>query len=178
VISSLHALARRTDPILRKLDLDEAVLEIVTLMRGELEFHHITIETDLSCAGRTVLGDRVHLQQVIMSLIMNALEAMEAVDSHTRKLTLSSGILPGETVVIRVEDTGPGVGHAAIEHLFDPFYSTKPNGLGLGLPLCRSILEAHGGQISVDADGPQGCAFVIKLPCLPAELMPDDRSMI
>jgi PAS domain S-box-containing protein len=178
VISSLHALARRTDPTLRKLDLDETVLEIVTLMRGDLEFHQITIETDLSCAGRTVLGDRVHLQQVIMSLIMNALEAMEAVDAHTRKLTLSSGVLPGETVVIRVEDTGPGVGHAAIEHLFDPFYSTKPNGLGLGLPLCRSILEAHGGQISVDADGPQGCAFVIKLPCLPAELTPDDRNMI
>jgi signal transduction histidine kinase len=111
-----------------------------------------------------VRADRVQLQQVILNLIMNAIEAMSASDAGSRRLLVSSASAESNDVSVEVQDSGPGLPAASVEQIFQAFYTTKPAGLGMGLSICRSILEAHGGQLRAAGRDPTGAIFTFTLP--------------
>jgi signal transduction histidine kinase len=111
-----------------------------------------------------VPGDRVQLQQVIINLVMNAVEAMDGQGYSPRKLTISSGTGSSSDVFVEVQDTGPGLDPAGLDRLFQSFYTTKPDGMGLGLAISRSIVEAHGGRLSAAQNQPHGAVFRFTLP--------------
>jgi signal transduction histidine kinase len=114
-----------------------------------------------------VQGDRVQLQQVILNLIVNAIEAMSAAGEGARELLISSGNAGPDGILVAVRDSGPGLAPANIEQLFEAFYTTKPSGLGMGLSICRSIIEAHGGRLWATANVPTGAVFEFTLPAQP-----------
>jgi signal transduction histidine kinase len=111
-----------------------------------------------------IQGDRVQLQQVVLNLSINAIEAMSAASEGGRELLISTGKIESGEVFVRVRDSGPGLAPATLERIFESFYTTKPSGLGLGLSICRSIVEAHGGRVWASANVPQGASFQFTLP--------------
>ena len=122
------------------------------------------VETQLAEALPLIEGDRVELQQVILNLTMNAVEAMSATSGGTRELLIATARQAGNGVLVTVKDSGPGLAEAALERVFDPFYSTKPSGLGMGLSICRSIAEAHGGRLWAETNVPRGAIFRLVVP--------------
>jgi len=112
----------------------------------------------------SVRGDRVQLQQVIVNLILNAVEAMSSVEEGARELSISTTQNQTSDVLVAVQDTGPGIDPANLERIFSPFYTTKTNGLGMGLSICRSIIAAHGGRLWAEANRPRGAIFKFTLP--------------
>jgi signal transduction histidine kinase len=128
-------------------------------MQNQLE-----LRIDLSIGDRTVFGDRVQLQQVVLNLIMNGIEAMSAVTDRPRKLTISSERLETGEVLVAVKDTGSGIEPATADRIFESFFTTKPNGMGMGLSICRSIIEAHGGRFWASPNRPYGAVFQFTLP--------------
>jgi signal transduction histidine kinase len=122
------------------------------------------LHTDLSAEVRPVLGDRVQLQQVLLNLITNGIDAMSAVTDRPRVLAVSSEPVEPDGVLVAVEDTGTGLDRATADRIFDSFFTTKPNGMGMGLSICRSIIEAHGGRLWAAPNTPQGVIFQFKLP--------------
>ena len=149
MIRGLRALARKSGPELAKLDINDAIQEVLALARSELQRHGVVLHTDLTVGDRPVFGDRVQLQQVLLNLIMNGIEAMRAVTDRTRELTVSSALAEPGSVLVAVEDTGTGLDEAIAQRIFEPFFTTKSDGLGMGLSICRSIIEAHGGHLWV-----------------------------
>jgi len=164
VIRGLRALAKKSGPQLTKLDIHDAIEEVLTLARGELQRHGVVLHTDLSAGGRPVLGDRVQLQQVLLNLIMNGIEAMRTVMDRTKQLTVSSAVTEPDGLLVSVDDTGPGLDPAISQRIFEPFFTTKSDGLGMGLSICRSIIEAHGGHLWVSPRAPHGTAFHFTVP--------------
>lgn len=124
----------------------------------------IEIPTKLSEEVPVILADRVQLQQVILNLMMNAIEAMSGVSEGLRELLVRSGTDESEQVVISVQDSGPGIDPESLDHLFEPFYTTKPHGLGMGLAISRSIVEGHGGRLWAAANTQRGAVFQFVLP--------------
>ncbi len=137
---------------------------MLALTRGEMQQYDVVLHTDLSAADRPVLGDMVQLQQVLLNLIMNAIQAMEAALDRRRELTVSVALAEPGHVQVVVEDSGPGLDPAVASRIFDPLFTTKPNGLGMGLSICRSIIEAHDGQLWASPRAPHGTAFHFTLP--------------
>ena len=124
----------------------------------------MSVRTKLADGLPLIRGDRVQLQQVILNLILNAIEAMSSANQATRELRVSSGNTESGDVVVAVADSGLGLSPANLERVFDPFYTTKPDGLGMGLSICRSIIETHGGRLWVSANMPRGAVFRFTLP--------------
>ena len=122
---------------------------MLALARSELLRHDVVLRTELAADGRPVMGDRVQLQQVLLNLIMNGVEAMRDVTERTRELTVSSALAEPSNVLVAVEDAGAGLDPAVAQRMFEPFVTTKSDGLGMGLAICRSIVEAHGGRLWV-----------------------------
>jgi len=122
------------------------------------------VRTELAEALPLVPGDRVELQQVILNLILNAVEAMSEASEGPRELMIGAGTTESGDVLVSVRDSGPGLAPDALENLFKAFHTTKPNGLGLGLSICRSIVEAHGGRLWASANSPRGAVFQFTLP--------------
>jgi PAS domain S-box-containing protein len=164
VIRGLRALARKSGPQLTKLDIDDVISEVLALARGELRCHDVVLRTELAAEGKSVMGDRVQLQQVLLNLIMNGVEAMREVTERARELTVSSTLAEPGSVLIAVEDTGTGLDPAVAERMFQPFFTTKPDGLGMGLAICRSIVEAHGGRLWVSPRDPHGADVRFTVP--------------
>jgi signal transduction histidine kinase len=164
VIRGLRALAKKTGPDLASLDINDALQEVLALTRSERQRHGVALRTELSAGDPAVRGDRVQLQQVMLNLIMNGLEAMSAVTDRPKVLTISSELSEADGVLVTVEDTGTGIDPTILERVFDPFYTTKPGGMGMGLPICRSIIEAHGGRFWASARAPHGTAFHFTVP--------------
>jgi signal transduction histidine kinase len=125
--------------------------------------HGVTLETNLAANGRMILGDRVQLQQVLMNLIANGIDAMKSVTDRRRELRVSSAFEEPENILVTVADTGTGVDPAIIKRVFEPFFTTKSDGLGMGLCICRSIIEAHGGRLWVSST-PHGTTFYFTVP--------------
>jgi signal transduction histidine kinase len=137
---------------------------VIGLAESAIYKNGVSLQTRLSEGLLPVEGDRVQLQQVILNLVLNATEAMAAVDKGTRDLLISSEQSRTNGVLVTVRDSGPGIDPERIERIFDAFYTTKPSGMGMGLSICRSIIDAHGGRLWVDAVEPRGAALQFTLP--------------
>jgi PAS domain S-box-containing protein len=164
VVDRIRALMKKTPPRKDDLKINEAVLEVVALTQGEVATHGVSAETQLTEGLPLIQGDRVQLQQVIINLIINAIEAMSGVAKGSRALLISTAQEASGGVRVSVQDSGPGLDVDDLERLFDAFYTTKPAGMGMGLSICRSIIEAHGGQIWASCNVGPGATFQFTVP--------------
>jgi PAS domain S-box-containing protein len=164
VVGGIRDLIKKAPPREDRLDINEAAREVIELTRGEAAKSGVRVRTQLADGLPVIQGDRVQLQQVMLNLIINAVEAMRGVSDGPRELLISTGTSDIGDVRGAVRDSGPGLTPAALERLFEPFYTTKPGGLGLGLSICRSIIEAHGGRLWASANVPHGAIFQFTLP--------------
>ncbi|OYD82106.1 ATP-binding protein [Azospirillum brasilense] len=168
VVRSIHALARRAPADPGWVDMNALVVETLALVRAELRRARIALETDLQAGPSRVHGDRVQLQQLVLNLVMNAIEAMAAPDLPLRRLRIVTASGDGG-ISVRVEDSGPGIAESDPDVLFCAFYTTKPGGLGMGLSISRSIVELHGGRLTAIPGTPCGSVFEFVLPPSPGE---------
>jgi signal transduction histidine kinase len=164
VITRLRALFGKKEVRTDQVDLNEATREVIALSLSELQRNRVTLRADLANDLPLVVGDRVQLQQVILNLFLNALDAMARVEEGSRLLTVRSEREEGDRVRLSVKDTGVGVDTGALARVFDPFYTTKGNGMGIGLFVSRSIIESHRGSLRVVANQDSGVTFSFSLP--------------
>jgi PAS domain S-box-containing protein len=167
VVSRIRDLVKKAPSRMEALHINEAITEVIELTRGEAMKNGISVRTQFAESLPAVTGDRTQLQQVILNLILNAVQAMAESGLPLRELQI--GIEPNRSdgVLVSIRDSGPGIRPEDLDRLFDPFYTTKPAGMGMGLAICRSIIEGHGGQIWVTSNGQQGAAFNFTLPTVP-----------
>jgi signal transduction histidine kinase len=150
-----------------ELSVNDVIGEVLALAQGPAQHHHVTLRAKLSANLPAVLGDRLQLQQLIMNLVMNGIEATSVISGRKREVVIRSGATDARTVFIAVEDTGIGFDPATSDRLFDLFYTTKPNGMGMGLPISRFIAESHGGSLTALPKSPHGTVFRFTLPSRP-----------
>jgi PAS domain S-box-containing protein len=164
IISRIRALVKKVPPQKNWLDINETIQEVIALARSEVQGNHVALQTQLSDELPLVLGDRIQLQQVILNLVMNGIEAMSQVTDQSRDLLIRSCEYESDKVLVAVQDSGIGIDSQNLEKIFDTFYTTKSQGMGMGLAISRSIVENHGGQLwAVPNDGP-GVTFEFALP--------------
>jgi signal transduction histidine kinase len=144
------------------LNINEVIEEVLSLIHNETVRRQIVVETDLKKRLSPTLGDRVQLQQVIFNLLLNGIEAMEAVTDRPKKLIIQSKIRSSNAILVEIQDYGAGV--ADSDKLFEAFYTTKEKGMGMGLSICRSIVEAHGGHLGISSSQGPGTTFFFTLP--------------
>jgi signal transduction histidine kinase len=184
IIGRIRALARKAVPQPGWLDLNQAIWEITAMLRGELHRNRVSLQTQLATNLPALWGDRIQVQQVLLNLLMNGIEALRGMDQGPRELmvsteksaeasagsaegtpeTLAFPVTARPHVLVTVRDTGPGLEPQGLERLFEAFYTTKPQGLGMGLAISRSIVHAHGGRLWASANAPQGAVFAFALP--------------
>ena len=164
VIGRIRALTKRQTPRKERLDVNHEALEVLALTEQELRGHDIVLRTQLDRTLPRVAGDRVQLQQVLINLIMNAIEAMSGVRDRPRELTIVSGQDGPKAVRVEVRDSGTGLDPKGAERVFEAFYTTKAEGIGIGLSISRSIVEAHGGRLWASPNAPHGAVFRFSLP--------------
>jgi PAS domain S-box-containing protein len=167
VIGRIRALIKKAPPRKDGLAINDAILEVIALTRGEMVKTGVAVETQLAQGLPLIHGDRVQLQQVVLNLIVNALEAMDGAAEGSRRLLISTSKPEPNGVLVAVGDTGPGLAPDRLERAFEAFYTTKPSGLGMGLSISRSIVEAHGGRLWATANLPQGAVFQFTVPTNP-----------
>lgn len=163
VIGRVRGLVARSAPSRDMIDLSEAIVDVLELVRSEIRKSQIHLRTELASDLPLVAGDRVQFQQVILNLIMNATEALTEVDAEARELLVSAAADESK-ITVSVRDSGIGVPSATLDRIFDAFYTTKPNGMGMGLAISRSIIEAHGGTVYAAPNFPHGTVFGFTLP--------------
>jgi C4-dicarboxylate-specific signal transduction histidine kinase len=164
IIKRLRALLKRGELQAQRLDLNEVAREALALVDGDLRGRDLKVTTDLAAGLPAVVGDRIQLQQVLLNLILNACDAMAATPSPERRLRLVTGPGANGSVVLRVEDRGTGIPASDLERIFEPFQSSKTQGLGLGLPICRTIVSAHGGRLWATNNPQRGATLHVELP--------------
>ena len=164
IVGRIREFSKKAPPQRADLEINEAILEIMGLTRVPMSKNGVVAKMQLAKRLPHFLGDRIQLQQVILNLIMNAIEAMSEIEEGSRELLISTSEAESNGVLIAVSDTGPGLPQAGPERIFDAFYTTKPDGLGMGLSICRSIVEAHGGRLWATPNEPRGAVFYLKLP--------------
>jgi PAS domain S-box-containing protein len=175
IIDRIRDHIKKAPPRKEHFDLNAAVNEVIVLARSMTNRHGVAVQSRLSDGLDPVLGDRVQLQQVVLNLMLNAAEAMGSVEEGARDLLISTEQdRAGVRVVVR--DTGPGIDSAHLDHVFDAFYTTKSSGTGMGLSICRSIIDAHGGKLWAEANEPRGAAFQFTLPGAEAEFTTPPRA--
>jgi C4-dicarboxylate-specific signal transduction histidine kinase len=164
VIARIRGLLRKAPAEWVTLAMNDLVREVLLLARGEAVSRHAILETELAAELPPVVGDRVQLQQVILNLILNGLEAMNGVEGRARELSIGTGEAEAGRVRIWVRDTGIGLAEGDAERLFVPFYTTRPEGMGLGLAISRSIIQAHAGRLWATPNAEHGATFYVELP--------------
>ncbi|NOV20250.1 PAS domain S-box protein [Ensifer adhaerens] len=164
IIGRIRALAKKAPPQRDWVNVNEMIHQVIALVRGELQRNSIALEMDLSKVVPAILADRIQLQQVILNLMMNAIEALGGVEKNSRELLIRSDANGLKHILVAVQDSGPGFDPTCIDHLFDAFYTTKAQGLGMGLAISRSLVEAHGGRLWATANAPRGAVFQFMLP--------------
>ena len=164
VIRRVRALANKTDIEKVPLDVNDVVREVIALVQRELISHRVSLRMELAPALPMILGDRVQLQQVIINLVMNGIEAMQSVTDRPRELVIRSRQDETQQVLVSVTDCGVGISAENADRLFNAFFTTKSGGMGMGLSICRSIMEAHGGRLWATANVPHGATFQFTLP--------------
>ena len=164
IVDRIGALIKKAPPRKEVVDLNAAVLEVTALTRSEALKSGVTVGTQLAGELPRIQGDRVQLQQVMLNLIVNAIQSMKGVERGGRELHVSTGSMESEGVCVAVRDTGQGLLPESLPRLFEPFYTTKPDGIGMGLSICRSIIEAHGGRLWATRCEPRGALFQFTIP--------------
>jgi C4-dicarboxylate-specific signal transduction histidine kinase len=164
VFDTIRALFRRVDQRRQPIVVNEIALEVLQSMREELTDHGVATETELTSELPLVDGHRSQLRQVLFNLVHNAVESMDNTTDRNRVLRLITKVHGRDAIVVAVEDSGPGIDPNRLEGIFDPFITTKADGMGLGLAICRMIVERHGGQLSALSDGKNGARFQFVLP--------------
>ena len=163
VINWIRALIRREPAQKESIDVNNVILNVATIVRAKLLRHGISLQTDLATGLPLVEGHRVQLQQVVLNLILNAVEAMNSLDDGGRKLRISTTPDAASGILVAVRDNGPGLDATIVHRLFEPFYTTKAEGMGMGLAICLSIIEAHRGRLWAGANEPRGAVFQFHL---------------
>jgi NO-binding membrane sensor protein with MHYT domain len=164
VIRHLRALSSKTETEKAPLDINDVVNEVIALVQHQLLSHRVSLRTELAPALPMVLADRVQLQQVIINLVINGIEAMQPVTDRPRELVIRSHLVEAQQVLVVVKDCGVGISAENADQLFNAFFTTKSSGMGMGLSICRSIIEAHGGRLSGSGDVGPGATFQFALP--------------
>src|SRR5712675_2478610 len=164
VIRRIRALVGNAPPLRDRLNINDAITEVIALIRGEIQRNRISLRTKLSTDVPLVLGDRIQLQQVILNLILNATEAMSDVSPQPRELSVSSAKDGSNGALVSVRDSGTGLDGTVLDRLFEAFYTTKAHGMGIGLAVSRTIVQAHGGRLWATPNVPQGAIFQFTLP--------------
>jgi PAS domain S-box-containing protein len=163
-ITRIRALAQKAPPHKDWLDLNATIRDVLALARSEVHRHRVVVEMHLAEHVPVVRADRIQLQQVLLNLLINALEALSGVGDGPRELVVQSDTDAAQDVLVTVRDSGPGLDPQGLDRLFDAFYTTKPHGLGLGLAISRSIIAAHGGRLWASANVPHGAVFQFTVP--------------
>jgi signal transduction histidine kinase len=164
VIRRVRALANKAEIEKVPLDVNDLVSQVIALVQRELVSHRVTLRTEFAPALPMILGDRVQLQQVVINLVMNGIEAMQSTTDRPRELVIRSGQDDAHGVLASVTDCGVGISAEDADRLFNPFFTTKSSGMGMGLSICRSIIEAHGGRLWATTNVPHGAMFQFTLP--------------
>jgi C4-dicarboxylate-specific signal transduction histidine kinase len=155
---------KKAPPRKERVDLNQAITDVITLAQGEIIKNAVSVKTHLTQGYPHVEADCVQLQQVVLNLILNAVEAMSSVEQGLRELSISTEQQQAGGVLVSVRDSGPGVAPECIGRVFDALYTTKSGGLGMGLSICRSIINAHGGRLWAEANASRGTVFQFTLP--------------
>jgi PAS domain S-box-containing protein len=163
VIKRVRALVEKTPPQREQLNINDAIAEVLSLMAGEIQRHSIALRTELADGAPVVRGDRIQLQQVILNLILNAVDAMRGVPAR-RDLVVSSTPREPDGVLVTVRDSGAGLDEASMDRLFEPFFTTKAEGMGIGLAVSRTIIQSHGGELWAERNTPRGAIFAFTVP--------------
>jgi PAS domain S-box-containing protein len=164
IVARIRDHIRKAPPQMEVFDLNEAIDQVIVLVRSTIDRNGVSMRTRRMNELISVRGDRVQVQQVVMNLILNSVEAMSSVEDGSRELAISTKRNHKSDVLVAVQDTGPGIDPEHLERIFAPFYSTKANGLGMGLSICRSIIAAQGGRLWAEANRPRGAIFQFTLP--------------
>jgi PAS domain S-box-containing protein len=164
ILGGIRDQVKKLPPRLEGVDLNEAIEEVMSLVRGELLKHQVSLQMRFANGLSPVHADRVQLQQVVLNLILNAIEAISSVGVHARELVISTESIAEDRLLVSVQDSGPGVAPQNRERVFESFYTTKAGGVGIGLSICRSIIDTHSGRLWVDEHEPRGAIFRFTLP--------------
>ena len=168
VVASVRTMFKKDEHAKVHLDVNKVIEEVLALLRGELNSRRVSVRTELSQELPWISAERVQLQQVVLNLVLNAGEAMDTMPAGARMLTIRSEACALNEVIIAVEDSGPGIDPKDTNRIFDAFFTTKPQGMGMGLSICRSIIESHGGRLWATARRPHGSIFYVKLLSTPS----------
>jgi len=169
VLDGIRSMLRNDHGTRSTVTVNNLIGEVLAVVRGELDAHQVSLRSELSDGLPAVLAAPTQLQQVLLNLVMNAIEAMGPVATRERVLIVRSEIGESDSVQITVEDTGSGIDPSLVDRIFDAFFTTKALGMGMGLSICRSIVESHGGRLSVSARRPHGSSFCVKIPTTPPD---------
>jgi signal transduction histidine kinase len=164
VIDRMRALLKRHELEVIRLDVGDVIGDVMTLMRADAVSRHVKLDVAIANDLPPVRGDRVHLQQVLLNLVFNGMDALNGATQGDRRVTVTARPNGSRTVEIAVGDTGPGIPAEMLANVFDPFFSTKPNGMGMGLPISRTIVEAHGGQLWAENNNGHGATLRFTVP--------------
>jgi C4-dicarboxylate-specific signal transduction histidine kinase len=164
IISRVRDHIKKAPPRMELFDLNQAIDEVIVMVRSAIERGGVSVRACLTDEMPPVRGDRVQLQQVVLNLILNAVEAMSSVEAGARELSISTEPTQTSSMLVVVRDSGPGIDPEHLEGVFAPFYTTKTGGIGMGLSICRSIIGAHGGRLWAEANRPRGAVFQFTLP--------------
>jgi PAS domain S-box-containing protein len=175
IVSRIRDFSKKAPAQNEELQINEAILEIMILARAAISEHRVLVTMQLAEGLPRVVGDKVPLQQVILNLVMNAIEAMSEITERSRELVISTGKAEEGGVLVAVSDSGPGLPQANPERLFEAFYTTKASGMGMGLSICRSIVQNHGGRLWATPNQPHGAVFSRSPSHLKPEVSANDR---
>jgi C4-dicarboxylate-specific signal transduction histidine kinase len=164
IIKSVRALTRKSTPEMISLGINDVIREVIVLIGAEFRRRGVRVDTSLSSDLVSVVGDRVQLQQVVLNLIMNGIEAMAHPMNGQPRLQISSTNDESGGVLVAIADSGPGLDLTRADRIFEAFFTTKPEGMGMGLSICRSIIDAHGGRLWASPNLPNGAVFQFTLP--------------
>jgi signal transduction histidine kinase len=166
IVRRIRTLSMKASPRKTQLELNDVINDVVALVQREVLNHRVSLRLELGSGLPPLLGDRVQLQQVLINLVINGIQAMADIGDDPRELLIESRRDSDGQVVVAVQDSGPGVDPESADQLFDAFFTTKAEGMGMGLSICRSIIEAHGGQVWASNNAGHGAIFQFSLPSI------------